>query len=245
MDRGTIRRAWWGWAVSTFLVLLLFCDTLIGRTASIHTIVPFRLTPDQTVSVTIFRLFQDQLYFGLAFERHCSDLGDWRASREKDGFLYLHPGTEIRIMASVPAAPPVTFEAMPNESPCNTAYKSELRMTSNLSVASGVWHWPPPPNPAYIPLHRGYNQLAFRVTAVGEPLIGESVDLFVTAPISLKEARGSARWFWCGSLLWDLLPWEIWPIAAIGLAIWAAQNLRNARRIRRDSQSKSGKLGDA
>lgn len=46
-------------------------------------------------------------------------------------------------------------------------------------------------------LHAGFNTVRFEVTKVGEPLVGETVELDVQAPLGF-------RWLWFAMLLWPV-----------------------------------------
>jgi hypothetical protein len=138
-----------------------------------------QLTPANKAEATLFRLIDDTLRFDQTFEKGCeqrTELGSWVYS-EKDGLLSLRPGAEVRMVASVPSAPPREYEAMPKSAYCSDG--NLRRMTANLWGKPGVYRWPPPSSTPSIKLHAGFNTVRFEVTKVGEPLVGETVDLDV------------------------------------------------------------------
>ena len=211
--RGTyrLRRAWALWGLVS---LSLAGYAVLAQIASHAVVTKLQLKPANVVELKLFRLFDDTLGFDLAFHaKGCEqrpELGSWDYT-ERDGFLTLRPGAEVRIVASMPSSPPLQYEAMPLSAFCSD---SNIRqMTANLSIQPGVYRWPPPPSTPAIRLHPGYNIVRFEVTSVDKRIVGETVDLVVHPPLGFKSAETSMTWLWFGLL---------WPVFVVVQAIWAA-----------------------
>jgi hypothetical protein len=206
-----LRRAWVVWAVVSFG---LAGYSVLAQIAAHTVVTKLQLKPGNAAEIKLFRLFDDTLRFRLAFRANgCEqrpELGSWR-SIEKDGLLTLRPGAEVRIATSMPLSPPLQYEAMPLSASCSDLNLRE--MTANLSVRPGVYRWPPPPSTPAIHLHAGYNVVRFEVTSVGNPIVGETVDLDVLPPLGFKSRATSVSWLWFGLL---------WPVFVVVQVIWAA-----------------------
>jgi hypothetical protein len=206
-----VLRAWVVWGVVSV--------GMVGYAAlahiAAHTVVTkVQLKPGNSVEVELFRVSGDTLWFRLFFRTkgvvQRPELGSW-AYIEKDGFLELRPGANVRIVASVPDSPPVEYEAMPLSGFGRDF--NERRMTANLSVRPGVYRWPPPPSTPSVHLHAGFNTVRFEVTSVDEPIVDETVDLDVPSPLGFKSSETSVAWLWFGLM---------WPVLVCVQVIWAA-----------------------
>lgn len=205
-----VRRAWIVWGVVSVGMAIYAALAQIAA----HTVAAkVQLKPSNSVGVELFRVSDDELRFSLIFRaKGCArrpELGSW-AYIEKDGFLELQPGSNVQILASMPGSPSVEYEAMPLSAYCSD--QNLRNMTANLSVRPGVYRWPPPSSTPSIQLHRGFNAVRFDVTSVGEPIVGETVDLVVLPSLGFKSAEISVRWLW-----WGLL----WPVLVVVQVIWA------------------------
>ena len=199
-----VLRAWVVWGV----VSVGMVGYAVLAQIAAHTVVTkVQLKPGNSVEVELFRVSHDALRFTLLFRtKGCvqrPELGKW-VPIKKDGFLELRPGAKVRIVASMPDSPPVEYEAMPL-----SGFGSDFNlreMTANLSVQPGVYRWPPPPSTPSIHLHAGSNTVRFEVTSVGEPIVGETVDLDVPLRWDsnrVKHRSPGSGWGCCGPL-WSL-----------------------------------------
>lgn len=206
-----LRHAWLFWAVASFG---LAGYAVLAQIAAHTVVTKLQLKPTNATEIKLFRLFGDTLRFSLTFRaKGCEqrpELGSWR-STEKDGFLTLRPGAEVRIAASTPSSSTVQYEAMPLEGYCSD--QNLRRMTANLSARPGVYRWPPPLSTPAIHLHPGYNIVRFEVTSVDDPIVGETVDLDVLPQLGFKSGGTSVAWLRLGLL---------WPVFVIVQGIWAA-----------------------
>jgi hypothetical protein len=216
------RRAWTFWGV---ISVGLVCYVALALIAAHPVAATFQLAPGNTVAVEPFRLFSDTFRFDLMFRANgCEqrpELGSW-VSREDSGFLQLRPGAEIRIVASTPGSAPVTYEAMPQSGYCGDQNKRS--MTANISLSPGRYRWPPPQTTPAILLHAGFNRVRLEITAVEQPLIGETVRLVILPMLTLESASKPTLWLW---------PAFLWPAFAAAQSVWAAGLLVKARPRRR------------
>jgi hypothetical protein len=199
------------WLTVTLSSSLYF---VTGYLASRPVFVEMSLEPNASVNLTVLRPADDRLRMALIFRgdhlRRRSELGEWSADDKKDGFLrFAAPGNAIRLVASVPHASPVIYEAMPV-----SAYNTDQvvrQLTSDLSVGPGVWRWPPHDDDAV--LRRGLNTVNIKVDSVEPPLVNERIVLLVRPPLSFKETSPDVSWLW-----W----WVVWPIVVPVELLWAA-----------------------
>lgn len=172
------------------------------------------LQPGYSTQVHLFRFAQGHLRMRLIFQGSHSprpELGDhgtqsdWRTT----GLLkFNHPGSAIRIAASMQGAAPVTYEALPKSG--FSSSHIERALTPANSISPGVWQWPPN---IWLELPAGANIVNIAVAAVEQPLIGERVELRVEPALGFKAAMPNVSWLW---------PSLLWPIFVITLALWAA-----------------------
>lgn len=207
-----IGRAWTIWGVVS---IGLAGYAGLALVASHSTGVPIKLKPGERATVSLVRLSEDLLTFDLIFQapgcQRRPELGEWRP-REEAGFLKFAPGTTgaaVHMVASISESNPVEFDALPLVAYCSD---SNVRaMSANLPVEPGVYRWPPPPSTPAIHLHPGVNTVQFEVTSVGPPIMGETVQLVVLAPLGFESYRSGLGWLWGGLL---------WPAFLISQLIW-------------------------
>lgn len=172
------------------------------------------LEPGYSTQIHLFRFAQDRLRMRLMFQGNHSqrpELGDHgtQSDWKKTGLLkFDHPGSAIRIVASMRGATPVAYEALP-KSGFSSSYV-ERTLTSGNSISPGVWPWPPD---KWLELPAGTNIVNIAVAAVEQPLFGERVELWVEPALSFKAAMPNVSWLWLSLL---------WPIFIVTLALWAA-----------------------
>lgn len=114
-----VRRTWAFWGVVS---LAMISYVALAQVAAQTVVTKVQLTPGDKVEVKLFRLSDDPLRFNLGFRatgcEQRPELGSW-ASTEKAGFLKLRPGAEVRIVATAPDSPAVTYEAMSLSAYCS------------------------------------------------------------------------------------------------------------------------------
>lgn len=206
-----IWKSWLTWFVTTVLIVLYVSA---GSVASQTEVTSIRLEPGYTTQLHIFRVAEDLLRMELEFKAghkprpELGDhayIGDWRET----GLLKLaDPGSAIRIVASMPNAAPVTYEAMPNSGwSATSVYRS---LTPGISISPGVWKWPPARNE--LVLHPGVNVVNIEVVVAERPLEGEEVELWVMPALGFKNTMPNVAWLWF---------WFLWPFLGIVQAFWA------------------------
>jgi hypothetical protein len=137
-----MRGTWRVWRWTTAILVLYFAA---GYIESHFVETPIRLEAGYATSVNIVRLADDPLLMSLVFPKSNiarPELGfpetarPWPASEEK---RYLRPGSAIRLRAAA-GSQTVFYEAEPAY-----AHGANSRsLTSHVSIAPGVWRWPPP-----------------------------------------------------------------------------------------------------
>jgi hypothetical protein len=135
----TTKRACLAWAACAAAMAASFTYGLAGVIASRSTDASIELTPGTTIDLTVFRFFEDDLEFVLSFTDHCAELGSWVGARREPGLIRLHHGVEVDMSASVSGYMAIDYEAMSTDGVCPANKRNQRWMTSNLSVAPGVW----------------------------------------------------------------------------------------------------------
>jgi hypothetical protein len=135
----TTKRACLAWAACAAAMAASFTYGLAGVNASRSTDASIELTPGTTIDLTVFRFFEDDLEFVLSFTDHCAELGSWVGARREPGLIRLHHGVEVDMSASVSGYMAIDYEAMSTDGVCPANKRNQRWMTSNLSVAPGVW----------------------------------------------------------------------------------------------------------
>jgi len=209
-----MRPSWSIWFGVTVLVSLY---AWAGSVASRPEMISLTLEPGYSTQVRLFRFAEDQLRMRLIFQddhsRRRPELGssgtrsdsDWRTT----GLLkFEDPGSAIRIVASMPDAAPVNYEALPNSA--HWEFKVERNLTAGRSISPGVWQWPP--TSKGLKLQPGTNIVTIEVLTVEQPLVGEDVELSVNPALGFYNLMPNVGWLW---------PSLLWPVFAIILAVWA------------------------
>jgi hypothetical protein len=227
-----MRKSWFIWLVVTVLMgLYVWAGSVASRTEKVG----IKLERGYSAQVRTFRLDEDRLRMRLAFQgghMRRPELGTWsiRSDWHETGTLrFDNPGAAIRIIASVPDVAPVTYEAMPTSA---HGSKDVIRdLTADLSIAPGVWSWPPARNEVL--LHRGTNIVNIEVVSVEPPLVGEAVELWVDPALGFKVTMSNVGWLWL-SFLWPIfLAIQVLWAVALGLSTW---------RIRRRNRQEAGHI---
>src|SRR5262245_20445049 len=219
-----MRKSWIIWlVVSVFMVLYGWAGFVASRPEKVD----IKLEPGHSVQVQVFRLAEDRLRMRLRFQGDHTrrpELGTWSTRsdwRETETLKFDNPGAAIHIAASVPGGAPVTYEAMPTSSwgwDRDGNKQVSRNLTASLSIAPGVWRWPPARNE--LVLHRGTNIVNIEVVSVDRPLVGETVRLSVLAPLGFKVTMPEVGWLWL-SFLWPLLLviQIVWAVV-LGVRTW-------------------------
>jgi hypothetical protein len=217
-----MRTSWFIWLVVTVLVgLYVAAGHLASRTEK----VAIKLERGYSAQVGTIRLDEDRLRMRLIFQgNHVRrpELGDWNTN-DAGTLKFGNPGAAIRIVVSVPGAAPVTYEAMPMSARGSGTIIRNL--TASLSIAPGVWRWPPDRNE--LVLQRGRNTVNVEVVAVEAPLVGEAVELWVDPALGFKATMPNVGWLWLSFL---------WPILLAIQVLWAILLGVRTWRIRREAR---------
>jgi hypothetical protein len=137
---------WISWIIWLITTVLMALYAHAGSVASTTDKAILKLEPGYTVQLSLFRFDEDRLRMELVFRgEHMRrpELGnpsvrsDWR---ETGVLKFENPGSAIRLVASMPDAKPVIYEAMPKSGYWPSRVTRDL--TANLSVSPGVWQWP-------------------------------------------------------------------------------------------------------
>jgi hypothetical protein len=209
-----MRLSWSIWLGATVLTILY---VVAGYIASSPDTVRLTLEPGYSTQVRLYRFAEDQLRMRLIFQNDHSrprpELGRYRTRSDSDwrttGLLkFDDPGSAIRIVASMPDAAAVDFEALPNSA--HSEFKIERNLTAGRSISPGVWQWPP--TSKGLKLQPGTSIVKIEVLAVERPLVGEDVELSVNPALGFYNLMPNVGWLW---------PSLLWPVFAIILAVWA------------------------
>jgi hypothetical protein len=203
--------SWSTWLAATILILLyVWAGSVASKTEVIH----LTLEPGYSTQVRLFRLADDRLRMRLVFEGDRPNRGelgrystrsDWRTT----GVLkFDDPGSAVRLIASIPDAAPVTYEAMPKSGSWNS--KVERDLTAGHSLSRGEWEWPPANKG--LELRSGTNIVSIKVAAVEAPLVGEDVELWVRPALGFKAGMENVLWLW---------GWFLWPVLLLVQMFWA------------------------
>jgi hypothetical protein len=232
-----MKKLWLPSLVATLLALLWVVVsalmTLYARAGYVSVradVITVKLDPGYSAQVPVFRFADDRLRMDLVFHGdhmrrpelgRYETRGDWRST----GTLkFDNPGAAIRIAASLPDTAPVTYEAMPT-----TGYATGQvfrNLTSSLSIAPGVWQWPPDQNE--LVLHSGTSLVTIEVVSVDPQLVGETVELWVK-PGGYAIASNAAR-------LWSFY---LWPVFVTIQLVWALVLGRWILRMRRRARQEA------
>jgi hypothetical protein len=194
--RRSMRRRWMTWAITTALMALYVA---VARIESQPTRGKLELKPGNEIELRVFRAFDETLSAGLnVVSAKCiSGIGAWSspqrtAWREVPDYWVFTPDTLIRLELSIENQKPLAFEAVPADRDCGQNFR---RLTSNLSVAPGLYRRPPR-NVQEIPLRRFVNNLRIRVAEVDPQIVGTTVDVVVLAPLGFKSTDPNLVFFW-------------------------------------------------
>ena len=176
---------WFTWSAATVLILLYVSA---GAVASRSEAISITLSPGCSTELRIFRLAEDVLRMSLEFDggdKPRPELGvhraeDWR----KAGLLkFIEPGSAVRIVASTPETPRVTYEAMPN----STVYPVSLAirdLVPGKSLSPGVGSGLQPET-----------DFRFIVEAVSQFVFVRCIcDQGALAPLITRSRGASGRW---------------------------------------------------
>jgi hypothetical protein len=202
-------RAWWIWLCTTLLVGL-YCAAAHVESALVET--PIKVEAGFRSSMKIARLADNLLSMRLDFSESINYRSEpptaypekpWPASSEK---RYSRPSPALKLKVSA-GSQSVIYEAEQG-----SVFRS---LTSNLSIAPGVWRWPPPLDRPEIILHAGVTELSIEVLLVEAPLTGMSARLLVYPPLHWKKPNKDLEWvgiLWLG---------QLWPLFALVQLVWA------------------------
>lgn len=221
-----MRTSWFIWMVVTvFVALYVGAGSVASRTEKID----IKLEHGYSAQVRAIRLDEDRLRMRLVFQgNHIRrpELGIWNTSsdgHEPGTLRFSNPGAAIRIVASAPGVAPVAYEAMPMSGyGTGTVIRN---LTADLSIAPGVWRWPP--NRNELLLQRGSNVVSIEVVSVEAPLVGEAVELAIDPALGFKATMPNVGWLWLSFL---------WPILLGIQVLWAVLLGVQTWRIRREAR---------
>jgi hypothetical protein len=209
---------WISWIIWLIATVLMALYAWAGSLASKSDMVIVKLVPGHSVQMRLFRFDEDRLRMELVFRgdhMRRPELGDpsVRSDWRETGVLkYENSGSAIRIVASMPDATPVIYEAMPKSGYGPSRVTRDL--TASLSLSPGVWRWPESRDE--LALHSGTNEVNIEVVAVDGPLVGESVELWVKPALGFKAAMPNVQWLWWSFLWWPIM-FPIQVLWAVGL----------------------------
>jgi hypothetical protein len=189
-------RGWVTWAITTALMVLYVA---VARIESQPTRAKLELRPGNEIELQVYRAFVETLHAGLdIFNGKCTPwmgeaLSSQRTSwREVPGYWVFTPDTVIRLELTIDDQKALTFEAVPSDRDCGQNFR---RLTSNLSVAPGLYRRPPR-DVQEIPLRHFINNLHIRVSEVDPQIVGTTVDVVVLAPLGFKWTDPNLVFFW-------------------------------------------------
>jgi len=216
-----LRSAWTTWLLVTVaLALYAFGAEVETRVES----VPLALTPGASVEITVPRFFPNPLQ--LDIELPCQPVPPTLkppAPPIDNGLLKLKAEPVVRLEVSgAEGAKPVVFESLSANGACTGPLR---RLTTNIAIAPGVYHWPPPAETPSVMLEPGFNQVRIKVAAAEPPLAGRHTVLYAPGSIQLTTSQPNVGWLW-PALYLDLL----FPVTqAVWLVVLIWRTLRTRR----------------
>lgn len=176
------------------------------------TLTPITLVPGQTAQAEVYRIREAPLWmearFGGPMGRERPELGEYstRAGAGDASPRFANPGEPVRIRVRDGKGLDVVLVAAPRSAASATHFYRKLWPETH---ADGAARESAPPFPA---LAKGTSHLTFTVQAAGPALLGEKIELEISAPIGLK--RTAPGWD-------DVSAFIFWPFYAAILGVWA------------------------
>jgi hypothetical protein len=218
-------RAWLVWLICTLLVVGY---VWIARIESQSTVMELELRPGNEIDLTVFRVFDDVLDAGLTYRENCPASTSWgsdvsrRTTRQVvPGFWVYTPDTLVRLELRSADQQPILLEAVPDGRECGPLFR---HLTTNLSIAPGLYQRPSTQLVQQIPLRRFRNRLHIRVADVDPQAWGKKVNVVVIAPLGFNQYQPGLGVFWFAFFLE--------PIFWVTQSVWAGALLLRSGRIR-------------
>ena len=199
------------WSILSVLVAL---GAFVYELSSSVVSVPLKLIPNETASVTVFRLLPDTLDLSLIFSREkgqrrvelgeYTTTGDWQKT---SALNFPNPGEPVKLLIRRGASE-VIYEAMPAGSYGNTIGRTLVPFVDDGNSNSFIW---PPSIDSGIKLQAGSEEIRVSVVSVGKRIEGEQVTLLFKPPVTFKSYDPNYKWIWWFSL---------WPMYVLLLVIF-------------------------
>lgn len=200
--------------VWTILSVLVALGAFTYELSSSVVAVPLKLIPNETASVTVFRVLPNTLRLSLSFSRErgqrrvelgeYTTTGDWQKT---SALNFPNPGEPVKLLIRRGTSE-VIYEAMPAGSYGNTIGRALVPFVNDGNSNSFMW---PPNIDSGIKLRAGSEEIRVSVVSVGKRIEGEQVSLLVKPPVTFKSYDLNYKWIWWLSL---------WPMYVLLLAIY-------------------------
>ena len=212
--RASPLRAWLIWSVVS-LALALY--VIGGVVETRETTAKIELNPGREFEIKILRTMPNPIEFALVFDKGVVNRADPGKCCEgvrtttSGLFVFTSLGASVQVVLSSRFAGPVLYAAQPAKHYPNTF---ERRMTADIVDGKpAFWERAWEVSRPQFRLHSGLNNVHVKVISVDPALVGESVQVVVDPPLSIKWVRPNNEW-----LIWGLF---LWPIFVVIQMIWA------------------------
>jgi hypothetical protein len=193
--------------------VIVAAGAISARVSASATRAEITLSPGQSISVPVFRLFPASIAISLEFFRtpgtRRPELGEF-VSSDGPGFIeFKSPGEPIVVNVKGPHAA-ARFEALPAG---GYGVESIQRTLVVLENDGNPRRFPWPGNYERVPkLPRGASMVAITVEDVGQAILGERVTVVLEPPLSFKGAATGYGFLW-----WFFF----WPVFAACLLLYS------------------------
>lgn len=174
------------------------------------TLAPITLTPGQTAQAVVYRIREAPLWmearFGGPAGKARPELGEYNTRVGAPEAGAINPGQPVRIRVNDGKGLDVVVVAAPRTGTSATHFYRKLwpeRFTDGALLETAS---------SFPKLAKGTSQLTFTVEEAGPALLGEKIELEISAPIGLK--RTAPGWD-------DVSAFIFWPFMAAILGVWA------------------------
>ncbi|QRM28876.1 hypothetical protein [Microvirga sp. VF16] len=212
--RGLLRRRWLIWSAVT---IVLTAYVLSGFIEASSTTAEIDLVPGREFDIKVLRIMPNPIELELLLDRKVADKAyrdgccPDQETRRTNASDLSKVGAPVQIALSSWFGGPVTYNAEP------AIYYSDLISRSMIADAGDgkpvSWDEANEASRPQFRLYPGLNNVQIKVVAVDPALVGETAQVLIENPLSLKWAKPNNGW-----LIWSVL---LSPIFALIQLVWA------------------------